>query len=908
MPSIQLRRRSRLMSGAATGMILAMASGAAYAQTAQKSGEVEELVVTGIRASIENSIAVKKADTSIVEAVSAEDIGKLPDISIAESIARLPGIAAQRTNGRAQSLSIRGLGPDFTVTTLNGREQVSTNNNRSVEFDQYPSELISQVVVFKTPNAGMTTQGIAGTADLRTTRPLTTKGRTLALSYRHEVNDAGALVNGSDKSGDRFGVTYIDKFMDDTFGVALGYSYTKSPTQTKRLEAWGYPDLNSTTKVIGGTKPAVQSSYLQRDGVMAVLDWQPTDRFHAVLDAYHTSFEELQRNNRLEFPLQWSGASLQPGYTVSDGLVQSGTYTGVKTVVENYVTKTTAKTDNIGLNVSYDLTDNWALEADLAHNKVTRHDIQIESTAGTGPGGSGALDTVKFRMTPEGVIVTPTLNYSDFNTIFLTDPGGWGGPIPAGKFRAGYVKEPRIEDELTSIRLSAKRELDTPIVNSVSFGVNRNERSKSKVGLEGYMLLNAAQASIPTQFRQGSTNVSFFGPTSGMVQYDALGLYNSGFFGFAQETGTDAVKRSWSVEETVDTFYVMADINTTFMNVPVTGNIGLQAQHADQSGTSAFTDGTATGTKLVKSGTSYTDYLPSLNLNFAIAENTSLRVGLGKTLSRPRMDDLSSGVNYSPVADGGSPTIINGTPFYWTGGGGNPNLKPWKATAFDLSLERYFGGKGYVSLAYYYKKLDSFIYSTNVLRDFSGIALPTTGSYTLASANRLGVISGMANGEGGSLQGLELSASVPFSLISEPLDGFGLIFSAAVNRSSVDPGDTGNKIDLPGLSKKVVNTTLYYEKYGFSARVSSRYRGDFVGEVPDYQNSLEQRWVRAENVIDAQVSYQLQSGPAKGLTLILQGNNLTDEGFTTTEGKDSALTRKYEEYGTTYSFGVNYKF
>ncbi len=142
-------------------------AGTALAQDQATDEEIGEVVVTGIRKSIQDSIGAKKAESSIVEVVSAEDIGKLPDSSIAESIARLPGIAAQRTNGRAQTLSIRGLGPDFTVTTFNGREQASTNDNRTVEFDQYPSELVTQVKIYKTPDAGMAYQGIAGITDIR---------------------------------------------------------------------------------------------------------------------------------------------------------------------------------------------------------------------------------------------------------------------------------------------------------------------------------------------------------------------------------------------------------------------------------------------------------------------------------------------------------------------------------------------------------------------------------------------------------------------------------------------------------------------------------------------------------------------------------------------------------------------
>src|SRR6476619_7100625 len=176
---------------AGLAIFLAAGSGTALAQDQTAGSEtpddVEEVVVTGIRKSIEDSIGVKKNESSIVEVVSAEDIGKLPDASIAEAIGRLPGIAAQRTNGRAQTLSIRGLGPDFTVTTFNGREQASTNDNRTVEFDQYQSELVTQVKIYKTPDAGMAYQGIAGTTDIATVHPLKLTNRKLAFGYKREM-------------------------------------------------------------------------------------------------------------------------------------------------------------------------------------------------------------------------------------------------------------------------------------------------------------------------------------------------------------------------------------------------------------------------------------------------------------------------------------------------------------------------------------------------------------------------------------------------------------------------------------------------------------------------------------------------------------------------------------------------
>ncbi len=273
---------------------------------------IDEVVVTGLRKSIQDSIGAKKEESSIVEVVSAEDIGKLPDSSIAEAIGRLPGIAAQRTNGRAQTLSIRGLGPDFTVTTFNGREQASTNDNRTVEFDQYPSELVTQVKVYKTPDAGMAYQGIAGTTDISTVHPLALSDRKLGFGYKREMNDQEANIPGLPDAGDRVNGTYIDQFMDNTLGVAFGVAYNKTPYQAQTREPWGYAGRAGwrQTLVIGGDKDGVQSSYYKRTAFMGVLEFKPNEKLHMLLDAYHSDFSEVQTIQRMEYGTIWAGATL----------------------------------------------------------------------------------------------------------------------------------------------------------------------------------------------------------------------------------------------------------------------------------------------------------------------------------------------------------------------------------------------------------------------------------------------------------------------------------------------------------------------------------------------------------------------------------------------------------------------
>ncbi len=926
--------RTRLLAcGAFGALVTAVAlSAPAFAQdttTAAPAAKDDSttVVVTGIRKGIQSAITAKKKSSQIVEAVSAEDIGKLPDASIAESIARLPGIAAQRTNGRAQTLSIRGLGPDYTVTTLNGREQVSTNDNRSVEFDQYPSELISQVVVYKTPNAGMTDQGLAGTADLQTVRPLSYGKPALGVNFRREENSEPAHIGGMKNTGDRYSINYINQFFNKTVGIALGYAHTDSPYQTLRKESWGYPTCGACNAadqsklITGGEKDAVDSSNLGRDGYMGVLEWKPTDQLHMTFDAYHSDYNELQRIARLEYPLAWGANQLQSGYTSNSTFITHGTFTGVKTVVENYINQRKDKLDAVGWNTEYQANDNWSLMADLSHSKVNRTDVQVESTAGTGSSGQGATDTVTFDQQGFGLTnISSVLNYSDFNSVYLTDPNGWGGTDPTtGAGRAGYLRLPHISDEINAVKLQATRKLGGGIFSDVSFGVAFDDHAKHKQGVEGELYLKGTAATkavvVPTQFRTGVTDASFLGNGKGMISYDALALYESGFFDFTQETCQSCVAKTWNVDEKLTTTYVKGDIDSHMFGVPVTGNVGLQAVSVDQKSSSYFTDGTATGETLVSGGAKYTDVLPTLNLNFALADDMTLRFGAGTSVARPRMDDMAGGVSYGATNDTSTPStvMINGHPEYWSGSGGNPNLKPWKANNYDLSLEKYFGRKGYLSVAVFYKDLARFVYNQSVLRDFTGVALPsnscpTAAACTLANQYRVGYITAPANGTGGHIEGVELTASLPGEMVSPWLNGFGVIWSASLNQSEINPGGLG-KIDVAGLSRSVVNTTLYYEKYGFSFRVSDRYRGDFLGEVPDYTNSLTNTWVHNESVIDAQIGYEIQSGPAKGLNISLSGSNLNNEPFYTYQGKghpDKVL--RYEKYGSTYLLGVSYKF
>ena len=936
------RRPAAVVGSTAGGCaILLLATGpAARAQNAPDATRIassdqtlQEVVVTGIRKSIEDTVTAKKNDDRIIEEVSTEDIGKLPDASIAESIARLPGLAAQRTNGRAQTLDIRGMGPDFTVTLLNGREQASVNDNRTVEFDQYPSELVNAVKVYKTPDASMSYQGIAGTIDIETVHPLAYGHTTHSLGYQRDQDAQQLNVPGVglDRGGNRASGMYIDQFLDHTLGFAFGGAYNKTPYQAQTREPWGYAGIANNDEVIGGDKDGVESAYYERMGFMSVVEYKPNDALHLVFDGYHSDFRELQALRRMEFGTIWSGATLsQIGSMVGDR-VTSGTFTNVPfLVVENYNNDRRAHLDELGLNLEYEPAEHWSVNTDLSWSRARRTDLRLESTAGLGrndptdPGFLPPPETVSFTTNNStGVThLTTQNNYSNYNTTFLTDPGVWGG----GPTRSGYLGNPRVVDEIKAVKLAALRKIPDFVLSDVTLGVNYAERTKSKYEWQSTLYLpnGESHAVVPTQYQAGTINTSFFGNPYGMINYNAYGMYNSGFWTTIDSrvdpnaNPSDAsfdYTSTWKVTEKLTTVYVKSDIDTHAWSLPLTGNVGVQTIFTDQSSNIFFTSGTIGPTvqgAYQNVGAKYSDFLPSMNLALSLPEDVKVRFAAAKTAARPRMDDLAGGAAYSTIADSQAPYVgANGKPVYWTeNSGGNPQLRPWRANAFDLALEKYFADRGYVSGSLFYKSLTSYIYPQFEVVNFAGVPLPPLSSgltYNDANANRIGVGKVDANGHGGTIRGAEVALSLPADILTPMLKGFGVLASASWNRSAVHP----NGVDVPvlGLSNKVINTTLYYEYGGFSVRVSDRYRGEFEGEVPAYDSSLTVDNVKAESIVDAQIGYAVTEGPLNGFSVNLSGSNLTNAAFVLYQvGAPSFDIIKYERYGAVYSLAVRYKF
>jgi iron complex outermembrane receptor protein len=761
-------------------------------------------------------------------------------------------------------------------------------------------------VVYKTPDAMLVGQALGGTIDMRTIRPLTHAERTIAVGLRGEINDLGKLNPDITDKGYRANISYIDQNADGTLGWAIGYARMQSPTQEERWNAWGYPNIDADTQVIGGAKPYVKSNKLTRDGLMGVIEYEPTDRFHTTLDGYWSQFNDEQRLRGIELPLQWSGAQLQPGFTEENGLITAGRYNGVEAVMRNDVVNRDSEIFAGGWNAEFKATDTLTLELDLSYSKLKKVEENLEIYLGTGRGGGvGATDSLGFTMPAGGGVITfdPTINYADPNLFVITDPQGWnncGGTLP--NCQDGFVNRPRIKDRLQSLRLQATQEFDSSL-KSVTVGANYSDRRK-QLNDEGFVLTHEnhpASTPVPSEYLYDPVSLGFIG-IPGMVAFDSWRYYNDGNYTLTDESlwTPGRLTNSYLVREKVLTGFLQANIDSG----SVRGNAGLQVVHTDQSadGFAAFNPGSGTISSPITDGDKYTEVLPSMNLSFEFAQEAFIRFGAARMLARARMDQLNPGVGYNFNAVNNVPGA-NITRSPWSGTVGNAKLRPLMAETVDIAVEKYFGRGAYVSLGGFYKYLENYIYRQDSIFDFTGT--PTPGN--VVPVYNFGIVSQWQNGRAGRIYGAEGSASLPFSTFSSALDGFGLLGSASYTKSRVREGGA-DPIQMPGLSRWVANGTVYFEKYGFQARASGRYRSKFLAEVSGLSLVRDRIMARSEFLVDAQIGYTFQDGALEGLGILLQGSNLTNEPFVTYYNNDIRQVRDYQNYGRNYMLGVNYRF
>jgi iron complex outermembrane receptor protein len=344
--------------------------------------EVERIEVTGFATSLIQSLNQKRFSDTVSEQISADDLGGLPDVSMADALTRLPGISAVRTGGQAAEINIRGLSGDFVFSTLNGREQVSTSGDRSIEFDQYPSELISSAAVYKSPKASLIEGGVAGTVELQTANPLSLDGDSkLSINARGMFNDRADEVADAEEFGHRFSFSYQTKFLDDTLGLALGYARLFQPSVSTQFIGLAYnaqADVDGLANDTDGPEGCPECENISegfemqhqggeetRDGYMVAIEWAPVDNFTLKTDMFLSQFEsqEFARGYRVKLGGAQTSITnpILSGNDVIGGTFNrtSGSFTRVELVNDN--NQDSDEVLSLGINADWQATDNLNL-------------------------------------------------------------------------------------------------------------------------------------------------------------------------------------------------------------------------------------------------------------------------------------------------------------------------------------------------------------------------------------------------------------------------------------------------------------------------------------------------------------------------------------------------------------------
>jgi TonB-dependent receptor len=920
--------------------------------TSKSKEEVEVIEVKGFSSSLIKSLNDKRFADTVVESISADDLGALPDVSMADALTRLPGVSAVRTGGQASEINIRGMAGGFVFSTLNGREQVSTSGQRNIEFDQYPSELISSASVYKSPKASLIEGGVAGTVELKTASPLKAKEQhNFTVNARGMFNDRASEIPGGQETGDRFSLSYQGKFLDETLGFAFGFARLFQPSVStqfvglaynKQVDVDGIAEENPNELISEGFEMQHRGGEETRNGYMTAIEWIPNDKLTVKADAFLSKFdtEAFARGFRVKF--EGDGAAIG-NPVINNNLVIGGTFnrkTNGNTRVElvNDDNTDADEVQSFGFNVDFEATDELTLNFDLSHSSadsVFKNGLLWSLVAQDATVANPVLDT--------NVSISYLLNGLNLPDVGFNQEAAFTDIDKVMVSKYGiypYVNS----DEVNAVKLDGKYQLDNAVFNSLEAGVRysereySNDRSVFEYGSDGAFLSNQP----PLRLTEDMVEVvDFKGEFSHFPSYLAIdvnkalnawfpngipqpkqtwGTGNTGILPSQRVTGGPdtawSVLQSGEVYEDVLAAYLQANIDTELFSVPVTGNIGVRMVETDQYATD-LTDvgGDATlGAQNITDeaglvntpgiiGQTYRDYLPQMNLNFAVTDSDQIRFAAAKVMSRPPIDRLASNTSYTIDQLTGQ---VNGS------SSNSPFLKPFYATQYDISYEKYFTETdGAFVAAVFYKDIESFI-NTFTISDFdfkaAGFPIPDfivrengstietqPGNYTTA----------VNNDKGGYIRGAEIAYTQVLKFLPSFWQGLGFSGSYSYTESEIEQqvslGAQTIDITLPGLSKNVMTATLFWEYEGFETRVSGRYRDNFVSE----QVAVEAQTVNfhGETVIDYQASYQINDN----FGVLFQVNNLTDEPTRSYFGEETN-TGTIQFFGRQYFVGANYSF
>lgn len=864
----------------------------ARSRTTDEPDPEQVIVVSGIRRSLRQALEAKRNSDRVEEALAAEDLGQLPEASIAESLARLPGVATNRDRGNGTQISIRGMGPDLVSTLLNGREIVAAEPSRNVRYEQYPSELLSGARVYKSPTASQAEGAVAGQINLNTLRPLDFTTRQAAVNARLFHSDIANDVVDTEPWGYIVSGSFVDQFAGDTLGLALGYSGRRQTVATMRTNIFRYTssgqDLNGDGQVDNvpyGFEALERGGADKRHGGMAALQWRPGSKFELNLDGFFSkvAFGETQRGVRVENLVAgntFANAVLVDGFATSlDTASTAPTGQQIRGVNEHFFLRDSLWAG--GANVSW-RSGGWKATGDVGYS--TTHRNQQFFT----------LRTEAFGVTPTSSFVSGSGHPAKMRfDVDLTDPGIFR--IADLQIPENGGGAPLINDRLWTGRFDFRREVGKGVIKDVRAGVRWTSRHKDYTQRTQWEVLDPADRTpIPADLLRPPYR--FGGEFSALPPIMAIDLDTavSRYFGALdpQESFFDQ-RSSWKVTERTRAAFVQVDLEGSLGAIPFTGNFGVRAvttstlsrgkrieltEHPDSSVTRE--------TVPVAISNRFTDWLPTVNLTLKPNRQLQFRLGASKAISRPPLDNLNAGFGLFTFGEA-------------VAYGGNPRLEPFRSKNLDVSIEWYFDPDNALTIAGFYKKLDSYI-----VTELSPLTLPGPPGEPDVS----GWFRRPENGEGGWIRGVELTFQKAFTSLPAPLDGLGAYLSYSFTDSNIAVPESDNaigKIALPGLSRHVASGTVYYSKRGFEARIGLRHRSDYATELGDTDRIL---YVAPETVIDFQTSYEFQkSSRLHGVKLVFQASNLTNEPFETYYG-DRRLQGRFETFGRRFLLGAGFNF
>jgi TonB-dependent receptor len=807
------------LKGGCALLFLAASSSITRAQT---TPPVEEAVVTGIRHSIQDAIENKRQSSVIMDNISAEDIGKLPDQNVAETLSRIPGVQITRVEGQGGAVSVRGI--NLNKLQLNGNNFVGTAGNGDANLTDFAPELLAGVEVIKAPSADLTEGWLGGIINLRTKRP---------LDFQDPIYSARAELSYADKArkgGFKLFGFATQNFFSDEFGALLGVTYSQSSGRSDQFTTGGWTRVTTTDVNGDGVKdnfymPLRLQQFAdfftdKRLELNGTAQWRPMDTLTVTLDGLYSQRDVYRPLIAAQAVL--NTANVTNGLILSDGTLAKATFGGVTMRPLLYNEGQTANSDALALNIAY-LEGRWSAHFNASQSQGNALGQDGLSGTSTAPGNANVL--VARQLNPTNIV---TANYQlgrnnaspDYNlngNFNLLDPSQYE---VYATFDANYPIKNRGRDYAFDVRY----ETNWGPLKAIKVGSRlENTRVFSAQANASYPPLSTYDPTPATSLRVTEVPGLNYGPLvqdfmdgqSGNFPRTLLSgtpqpaVWRSFLHATAPDLSSVASKGSINqVNQQTLAGFIKFEFEGTLFGVPYTGDAGLRDVdvHRGSSGYSVVGGATAIPVSVSRH---FNDPLPNANLILKPTEDFDIRLSAAKVTARPPLNTTGVGVSLAPVTN--------------TGSAGNPDLKPYGASQYDLTGEWYFTATSMISVALFKKDVSAFTRIVQVAENHPEAPNNTNGQTSY-------LINRPVNGTQGEIAGFEFNYLQDLNFLPAPFDGLGVGFTytRADSRTPNIDEVTGQFLPMPFSSKHSANATLFYEKGPFSWRATWNYRSPYL--------------------------------------------------------------------------------